>query len=223
MRTKFLVLAALVVGTSACGSSDNSPSAVAADASEPATELTVFAASSLTNAFTAIGKDFESATPGTTVNFNFGMDPDMSTVGIRAFMTTSNGMTIAEASAMPAIEKQLSRDQEILAERCGIANLEIKIDWNSFRGHWKRTPEEVTSLWEGMRGGLNVACRQNKAFFSRIKTFELKFDGSLERGNIVKGGAQKYEVVGSVLRLNVNHEAGVANMEETAYKWVEAH
>jgi molybdate transport system substrate-binding protein len=37
---------------------------------EPRT-LTVFAAASLTNAFTEIGKDFEAANPGVTVTFNF--------------------------------------------------------------------------------------------------------------------------------------------------------
>ena len=36
------------------------------------TELTVFAASSLTAAFTQIGKDFQTANAGTTVTFNFG-------------------------------------------------------------------------------------------------------------------------------------------------------
>jgi molybdate transport system substrate-binding protein len=35
-------------------------------------EITVFAASSLTAAFTQIGKDFEAANPGVTVTFNFG-------------------------------------------------------------------------------------------------------------------------------------------------------
>ena len=35
-------------------------------------ELTVFAASSLTEAFSEIGDEFEAANPGTTVTFNFG-------------------------------------------------------------------------------------------------------------------------------------------------------
>ena len=40
--------------------------------------LTVFAASSLTGAFTQIGKDFEAAHPGTTVTFNFAASDDLS-------------------------------------------------------------------------------------------------------------------------------------------------
>src|SRR5256885_14364888 len=34
--------------------------------------ITVFAAASLTESFTKIGKDFEAANPGVTVTFNFG-------------------------------------------------------------------------------------------------------------------------------------------------------
>ena len=40
--------------------------------------LTVFAASSLTGAFTQIGKDFGAAHPGTTVTFNFAASDDLS-------------------------------------------------------------------------------------------------------------------------------------------------
>jgi len=59
----FLVLALLLGG---CGSDLPAPTAD----SEPQT-LTVFAAASLTDAFTEIGKNFESANPGLTVTFNF--------------------------------------------------------------------------------------------------------------------------------------------------------
>ncbi len=52
------------------GDGDGSPSA-------PAVELTVFAASSLTAAFTQIGTDFEAANAGTTVTFNFGSSGDL--------------------------------------------------------------------------------------------------------------------------------------------------
>lgn len=42
-----------------------------------ARSITVFAASSLTDAFTEIGTDFEAANPGTTVEFNFGSSSDL--------------------------------------------------------------------------------------------------------------------------------------------------
>jgi molybdate transport system substrate-binding protein len=65
----------------ACGSNDasgdNGGSASSNASSAPTTELTVFAASSLTAAFTQIGSDFEAANPGTTVTFNFGSSGDL--------------------------------------------------------------------------------------------------------------------------------------------------
>jgi molybdate transport system substrate-binding protein len=48
----------------------NAPEAPTAPAAQ-ATELTVFAAASLTEAFTEIGKNFETANPGTKITFNF--------------------------------------------------------------------------------------------------------------------------------------------------------
>lgn len=42
-----------------------------------ASTLTVFAASSLKNAFTTIGTDFEKSHPGVTVRFSFGGSPDL--------------------------------------------------------------------------------------------------------------------------------------------------
>jgi molybdate transport system substrate-binding protein len=47
------------------------------DAVAATSELRVFAASSLTAAFTQIGSDFEAANPGTTVTFNFGSSGDL--------------------------------------------------------------------------------------------------------------------------------------------------
>jgi molybdate transport system substrate-binding protein len=41
------------------------------------TQLTVFAASSLTDAFTQIGQDFHAANPGVTVTFDFGSSTDL--------------------------------------------------------------------------------------------------------------------------------------------------
>jgi len=48
----------------------NAPEATAAPSTQT-TELTVFAAASLTDAFKEIGKNFETANPGTTITFNF--------------------------------------------------------------------------------------------------------------------------------------------------------
>ncbi len=63
------VCAALVLA----GCSNDASSTLGGSSSEPAaTELTVFAGSSLTTGFTAIGADFEAAHPGVTVTFSFG-------------------------------------------------------------------------------------------------------------------------------------------------------
>lgn len=51
---------------------DPSASATAPNAKKPTGEITVFAASSLTEAFTQIGEDFSAKYKGTTVTFNFG-------------------------------------------------------------------------------------------------------------------------------------------------------
>ncbi|WP_376768136.1 molybdate ABC transporter substrate-binding protein [Nonomuraea rhodomycinica] len=64
---------ALALGLSGCGSAVPAGSAATpAGAAKGAKEVTVFAAASLTGAFTALGKHFEAAHPGTSVKFNFG-------------------------------------------------------------------------------------------------------------------------------------------------------
>lgn len=68
LRTRTVVALAVVALSSACG---NRPSA-ASSPSALAGTITVFAASSLTSAYTAIGKDFQKAHPGTMVKLSFG-------------------------------------------------------------------------------------------------------------------------------------------------------
>src|SRR5690606_15791049 len=68
--------AVLVVGAAGCGDGDSdtgsgtAPTGGARSAAVSGT-VTVFAAASLTESFTQIGKDFETANPGTKVTFNF--------------------------------------------------------------------------------------------------------------------------------------------------------
>ncbi|GGS68305.1 molybdate-binding protein [Planobispora rosea] len=65
----------LVLGAAACGSTGSaSPAGADGTAPSPAGDgtLTVFAAASLTGAFTELGRTFEAADPGTSVRFNFG-------------------------------------------------------------------------------------------------------------------------------------------------------
>ncbi len=78
-RFWYLISLVLLALLSACGAApaamSTSPAAATpvptSAASTQPTTLNVFAAASLTEAFTEIGKDFEAAHPGTTVSFNF--------------------------------------------------------------------------------------------------------------------------------------------------------
>lgn len=60
-----LVVSVGLLGLTACGANPQDKDG------RPSGELTVFAAASLTEAFTEIGKDFEQANQGVTVKFNF--------------------------------------------------------------------------------------------------------------------------------------------------------
>jgi molybdate transport system substrate-binding protein len=65
-------LAVLIAG---CGGGSTPPAA--APTSAPAQNLTVFAAASLNETFTALGKQFETDNPGVTVRFNFAGSSDL--------------------------------------------------------------------------------------------------------------------------------------------------
>ncbi len=81
MRGALLLAAPLAASLVACGSS--SPGAPDGSAPPGGTRLagsiTVFAAASLTESFTTIGKQFEAAHPGTKVTFNFGASSTLAT------------------------------------------------------------------------------------------------------------------------------------------------
>ncbi len=71
-RSFLAAIAAAMTLLAACGGSTPTASTTTGPGSSPTTgEVTVFAAASLTEAFTQIGEDFEAANPGTTVTFNF--------------------------------------------------------------------------------------------------------------------------------------------------------
>jgi molybdate transport system substrate-binding protein len=73
-----LTTSLIVVGLAACGSNNSGtssapgPSASESGSRSLSGNITVFAAASLTESFTELGKQFESANPGTKVTFSFG-------------------------------------------------------------------------------------------------------------------------------------------------------
>ncbi|MEU1812783.1 molybdate ABC transporter substrate-binding protein [Micromonospora aurantiaca (nom. illeg.)] len=70
---RIAVAALLTLSIAACGDSpdDNPRSGTASSGAAITGSVTVFAAASLTESFTTLGKQFEQANPGTTVTFNF--------------------------------------------------------------------------------------------------------------------------------------------------------
>jgi molybdate transport system substrate-binding protein len=71
MLTRVMAIAAvLIAATAGCGDTGAPPSAGSSGTGDRT--LTVFAAASLTESFTALGRTFESTRPGVKVRFNFG-------------------------------------------------------------------------------------------------------------------------------------------------------
>ena len=71
------------------------------------TTLTVFAAASLTNAFSSIGSAFEDANPGVTVEFNFAGSQTLAT-------QLSEGASADLFAAANAVQMERARDAEVI-------------------------------------------------------------------------------------------------------------
>ncbi|TDC39395.1 molybdate ABC transporter substrate-binding protein [Micromonospora sp. 15K316] len=102
-RTVLAAVAALaVVGLAACGGEESAGSRPGSATSGITGDVTVFAAASLTESFTQLGKDFEAANPGTTVTYSF--------AGSSALATQINQGAPADvfASAAPANMKTVT-------------------------------------------------------------------------------------------------------------------
>jgi molybdate transport system substrate-binding protein len=94
---RITVMAAVLAAVAAAGcSSSGSGSSSGGGASPSGGTITVFAAASLTESFTQIGKQFEAAHPGDTVKFSFGPSSGL------AEQITSGAPADVFASAAPA-------------------------------------------------------------------------------------------------------------------------
>jgi molybdate transport system substrate-binding protein len=103
MRRWPAVIGCAVLLLAACGSDDDPTGGEAGGGDEPV-ELTVFAASSLTDALTQIGGDFEAANAGVTVTFNFGSSGDL------AAQIASEGTADVFASASESYMDDVGED-----------------------------------------------------------------------------------------------------------------
>ncbi len=107
-KALWLLIPAMLVAT-AC-SSNNSSSAGTSSSSAATTDLTVFAASSLTAAFTQIGIDFEAANPGVHVTFNFGSSTDLAaqiaSEGTADVFASASATAMDSAAENPGVTEQ---------------------------------------------------------------------------------------------------------------------
>ncbi|NJQ01121.1 molybdate ABC transporter substrate-binding protein [Streptomyces zingiberis] len=144
--------AAVLLALSACSSSGSGSSAERGDsagkagsaAEGPAGEVTVFAAASLKESFTALGEEFESRHPGTKVTFSFG-GSDSLAAGI-----TGGAPADVFAAASPTTMK-------IVADAGGTAGTPVTFARNELRmATLPGNPRKLSSLKDLTRPGLKV-------------------------------------------------------------------
>jgi molybdate transport system substrate-binding protein len=140
------LVAAAALALVGCGNSDT-PVASGSSPAAPAISgnITVFAAASLTESFTQIGKDFEAAHPGVTVKFNF--------AGSSALAQQINQGAPADvfASAAPANMKQVTDTGAITANPVTFVKntLEIAVPAGN--------PAKITGLADFAKPNLKIA------------------------------------------------------------------
>jgi molybdate transport system substrate-binding protein len=79
MKSRALVFAVLVTVASCGGSTQSQPSTGSASAAPPSGTITIFAASSLTNAFDRVGDELTRLNPATRYTFNYGSSSTLAT------------------------------------------------------------------------------------------------------------------------------------------------
>ncbi|MFG2124950.1 molybdate ABC transporter substrate-binding protein [Streptomyces sp. NPDC048710] len=154
-RTRMLQLAgagaAALMALSACSSSsdDSSPKSKASDSSSSASpklsgKVTVFAAASLKESFTTLGKEFEKAHPGTSVSFNFGGSDTL------AASITSGAPADVFAAASPKTMAIVTDKQEAVGTPATFVRNQLEIA--TLPGN----PDKVASLKDLTKSGLKV-------------------------------------------------------------------
>ncbi|WP_319462574.1 molybdate ABC transporter substrate-binding protein [Micromonospora sp. RTP1Z1] len=139
MRAALAGVAALTLGLAGCGGGDE-PAGKAGGG-----RVTVFAAASLTETFTRLGRDFEAARPGTAVTFNFAGSSAL------ANQITQGAPADVFAAASPATMKTVTDAGEAAESPVTLARNQLVIAVP--RGN----PQRVTGLADLTRSGMKVA------------------------------------------------------------------
>jgi molybdate transport system substrate-binding protein len=130
--------AGLALAPSGCG-------LLSSEQSGPSGEVVVFAAASLTESFTRIGKEYEAAVPGTKITFNFAGSSALATqinqgapADIFASAAPANMKTVTDAGNGDAGPTTFARNQLVIAVPKG-------------------NPQRITGLADLTRAGVKVA------------------------------------------------------------------
>jgi molybdate transport system substrate-binding protein len=114
----------VVLGVAGCGGAGTSGSPPSAGATSPRVTgtVTVFAAASLTESFTRIGKDFEAANPGAKVMFNFAGSSALATqvnqgapADVLASASPTSLKTVSDAGNTEGTPTTFARNQLVIA------------------------------------------------------------------------------------------------------------
>ena len=142
---RFAVVAACLVAVATAGCRSSSPSG---SSSQPATgTITVFAAASLMEAFTKIGKQFEAAHKGDTVKFSFGPSDGL------AAQITNGAPADVFASASPATMDTVVKAGDAANPRTFVKNtMEVAVP--------PANPAHVTSVKDLAKPSVKVALCQ---------------------------------------------------------------
>ncbi|MGW2637801.1 molybdate ABC transporter substrate-binding protein [Streptomyces sp. NPDC001348] len=137
--------AAALVALSACSSSDGPASVKSGSASDKLSgTVTVFAAASLKESFTTLGKEFEKAHPGTKVTFSFGGSDTL------AAQITGGAPADVFAAASPKTMKIVTDRGDAAGPPATFVRNQLEIA--TLPGN----PDKVTSLKDLTRSGLKV-------------------------------------------------------------------
>jgi molybdate transport system substrate-binding protein len=152
MRTVYrtaIVLVAVGAMAAGCGNGDdsstNTPAAGASSGTAVTGTVTVLAASSLTETFNTIGKNFEAANPGTKVTFSYAGSSQL------AQQITSGAPADVFASASPATMKTVTDKGDAVGTPVNFVKNQLVIAVK------KGNPEGLTSLAAIAKPGVKVA------------------------------------------------------------------